>query len=1426
MNKSRSPSIALATALLLIFLNLVGGAQAATGKSDKGPEIKKEEASQPPAPAPSDPGVQHPAVPGGTTCPTTAPVKLYDVSAIDVEITLNRWGEWDPLGKMYVLTDQIPAVRAAEARNRRARQTGEPGPEQGLLDDPIQPLTMRANVGDCVEIRFTNQLTEPASMHIQGAAQILKGSGEPATASNEDAIAKPGVTVLYQWYIDPSAHREGTRQIRPAGSMRRLNDHGLFGALIVEPAGSRYLHNKTAQDLCRDLGPGVKTCQSDWRAIVDPGAGPDFREHVVYYHEVGDDEYQPLDRNGNKLPIVAPLTGSYGPGRFALNYRSEPHETRLGAQQALTGGADESMGYSSYFFGDPAVPILRGYLGDPTKIRLVHGSGETFHVHHLHGGGIRWPRQPEVADADAAFDAGLRKEFDGFPASMTLDSQTLGPSEAFDTVPYCGAGGCQQGPGDYVFHCHVGHHYVSGMWSFWRVYNTLRTEGMPDPSDHLGALAELPDRAGRIAQAVSSDGLIGRTVAVGNTPVTVTAENLAEVVERLLPPQGVPTGYDASVLDWVRQGNTYLNEPNDTQSWANHTPVAPGQRPPIEFDPLTGKLAYPFLRPHFLKRPPFAPGHGPAAFFDPSNAAELPEPGANGADSLCPTGTPRRFFDIIAEPAPLQVTPSNSIDGLLFMLRQDRSGILAGQKKKEPLVIRGNQGDCVDLTFVNGIPDEQLEGFSKVNLHQHFVQFDIQSADGVVVGLNYETSLRSFKDTGKAIQAAAAAGATTVTVADTTGLHPGTLVVVGIDQDLTQEIAGIERIDGRVLTLAQPLRHDHAAGELVSPEFVRQRWFLDMQFGTVYWHDHVKGLLTWPRGLVGAIVVEPRGSTYHDPQTGAEIRSGTLADIRTSSYLTPYMAGSFREAVALLMDTVEGSDAAINMRSEPLEHRMTPLLGVSPALAFSSVVFGDPFTMLPRAYVGDPVVFRVLTVSAQRLNAFRLTGHTFSIEPYKLEIDFRNVLPVGISERETAHVTAGGPVGKPGDFLYSMGDHSQVVKGGAWGIFRVHDSVQPDLQPLPDQPLPRAGPGFPYLAPGGGAPPRAADPGNPCPAGAPERTFSVSAIQMDIALNRYGDKLGKGSLYVLDSDVENVRKGRKAPEPLAIRANEGDCVVIRFTNRLEEEPASMHIDKLVADPNSLGITVGYNADQTVAPGQSITYRLYANHEVGVALIRDYGNVFKNPERGLYGALIIEPRGSTYLHPTTGQPLASGVEAIISSPNEPDFREFAVFMHDSDPSIGLHVMPYHSTVKGPVAINYRSEPLAARQKSSKQPDPSTLFSASTLGAPNTPMFRAEAGDPVRIRLLHGYGEQSQVFALEGHHWAMTPRLPGSLQVYATRIGTQEALDLALVGGAGGPQAVPGDYLYLNQRLAFMEAGQWGLMRVYVPGTSNLFKLPDR
>ncbi|RME44148.1 MAG: hypothetical protein D6791_13805, partial [Chloroflexi bacterium] len=1238
---SRALRLALAAPFILLILLLPG--TGATG-----------------TPAAAQPKTANPP------CDPAMDDRIYNIAAINVKITLNRFGDHDPTGFMYVLEQNIPAVRAQE---------NAPLPDRvshGLRKDPIQPLVIRANQGETLCIKFTNQLIiGNASLHIHGLPYTVSNGGGHVGFNPGSVAAPGGAPVYYRFNIPTDATSEGAYYFHDHGASRQRVSHGLFGTLVVEPAGSIHRDPETGEPLEQTTGG------SNWEAIIDVPDGyeqPDFREFVLIYHEVGDEDFANiLDANGQKLPVLDDIAGTYRPGSRAINYRSEPFRNRL----ALPDPEDptqnlarqKGLGYSSYMFGDPATPIPRSYLGEPSKTRLMHGGSEVFHVHHLHGGSDRWPRNPK-SDDPLHFASGLQKKPAENAHSTHLDSQSVGPGTSFNLEHECGAGGCQQAAGDFLFHCHIGHHYVSGMWSFWRVYDTLQ----PD-------LAVLPDRdpGRKPPQAVKSYELLGKTYE-GKTLVRAadlidpnTQRALEDWIESQLPPRGARfDGDDATVWDWAKvdtiDGPLYLGEPETTVVWANYKSPIPGQRPEIMFNPDNGRYAWPLLRPH-LQRPPFSPnGHSGAPWLGETGTALRP-------DGLCPTDEvipdpfrKRRQYPITAITLPIQVTPDEvDLEGMLFVLSEEKEAVRNGLKPKQPLAIRSNVGDCVDILLTSELEDNADNKFhSKVNMHSHFVQFDPQASDGVITGLSYEQSIRPYASENRTLATPAIAGSTAISVTNVARLRPGIWLGVGLGEGMCPnptpggddvpctEIRRIDSIAGNVVTLDQPLNLDHPAGQAVGVEFVRYAWYSDVDTGTVFWHDHVD-FKNWDHGLFGAHIIEPRGSSYHDPATGAEVRSGTIVDI----YVDPSQKdpddphsgsvgfgvnGSFREFMLFLHNRSTERGAAvtggsINLLADPLKRRgainspgsehllaapatagdttitLNTVLsvrvgnflrvGVSPAdvslsnmevrqvvaisgntitvdqplafnhaageyvggdhsVAFSSVTYGDPITPLPRAYVGDPFVIRSLSV-VERIGAIRVTGHRFRLERFAEQAVLHDTTSLGVSERWDLVLDggAGGTGGFPGDYLY-YSTIGRDFNSGAWGIIRVHDTLQSDLLPLPDRPKPSLGAGFPQQTATGDRPLPASGPGDVCPAAAPVRSYDVSIFRQAITFST-GKTDSNGVIYALAADEADIVAGKKPVEPLILRVNHGECLEIKLTNHLGER-ASFSLGKLQFDP--------------------------------------------------------------------------------------------------------------------------------------------------------------------------------------------------------------------------------------------------------------------
>ncbi len=1326
----------------------------------------------------------------------TVPTRTYNVLAIDLDITVNRFGDHDPFGYMFVQAEKLGAVRAQEAALKAAARSTDPNAAKvsnGLGQDPIQPLILRARLGECVQINLTNQLTtaprggpgftalpvftQPGgvpsvSIDVAGLSfDAAGGAGGQSVGNNPtNVMVPPGATYTYRYFLDPLMG-EGLRVFRSGGDSNQLTLHGLFGAIIAEPAGSTWLDPDTGADRTND-----RTFNS-FSAIIRPGSGTSFREFAILYHEIGDEMFnlrRPQRETGTAQSCVPSSDGldlgdphamldealavdcgygthSYRPGTRAMNYRSEAFYRRLelqtlrGLQTDATLDAAESLTYGSYANGDPATPMPRSYLGEPTKFRVAHAGAETLHVHHLHGGGDRWPMNPNAVANN--FASGLQKFPPNNASSVMLDSQTIAPSEGYDMRIECGAGGCQQAAGDFLFHCHIAHHYIAGMWSFWRVFDTRQAN-----------LAVIPGRTAA-PTAVNSAGLVGRTiegrtVIASGTP-TSTQVLLSDVVEPKLPPPGARLNQnDATVWDWLRTGNVYMGERETTAVWPNYRSPTPDQRPEILFNPNNGRPAFPMLRPHLGMRPPFSGGgHTGTAWLGDTTSSTRP-------DGLCPSGAPVRTYNITGISVPIKQTLRETApDGTVFVLNEDKDRVIAdarsGTKAPDPLAIRSNVGDCVAITLTNE-HDPLIQ--PKVNMHTHFVQFDPQSSDGVITGLSFEQSVYPNSLENRTVAAASAAGATTVNVTNVTNLRVGISIAVGSGK-ASIENRKITAINGTTLTFDQALSSAHAVGEPVSVEFVRYRWYSDVDSGTVFWHDHVNGIESWARGLFGAHIIEPRGSTYHDPVTGAQVRSGTIVDIRTSNLVGGGVRSSFREYMIFLSNGRRGraevtlpnadrralgrtdrnfgqecEESAINLRAAPIGERTPPGTGTQqrqefngaqacrnttsrvndPTAAntvaatvttvdpyvFSSVKYGDPTTPLFRAYAGDPVVIRTIGVS-DRVEALRFQGHRFARERFNSSGELVDAATTGISERFDYVLDggAGGPSRMAGDYLY-YSTRNFAFESGGWGIFRVHDRRVSNLQPLPDRTAPPTGAGFPILTPATGNTQTTPGPNPPAPSNsnvsnaasacsstAPVRGYDVSIFNQSLPHAPTAD--ANGIMYSLTSDMAAIRAGTKRAEPLVLRANQGDCLQVTLRNQIAAGTqfggtrAGFDLGKLLYNPqNGAGTAVGLNPDTTVAAGQTITLRFAADKLLGTSIFQNLGST-ASMRHGAHGMVVVEPTGSTWFHSVDGGALGATRTSseAIIRASSGNFREFTVNMGTGDQQFSRSIFQYQDVVAG-------------------------------------------------------------------------------------------------------------------------------------------------
>ncbi|WP_046175724.1 multicopper oxidase domain-containing protein [Domibacillus indicus] len=737
--------------------------------------------------------------------------------------------------------------------------------------------------------------------------------------------------------------------------------------------------------------------------------------------------------------------------------------------------------------------------------------------------------------------------------------------------------------------------------------------------------------------------------------------------------------------------------------------------------------------------------------------------------------------------------------GRIYVLDEEVDDVLSGKKEPEPLVLHVPANTCIRLNFTNRLP-HILDGdaFQLVTrtyesaFHVHFVKFDVLVADGSNVGWNYDSSV-------------------------------------------------------------------------LPNETIRYEYFADTELKAFFVHDHLFALSHQQHGVFGAIVVQPRFSRFLDSETGEETECG--AQITVHNPLIP----DYRDFSLFVQDFVYLFDKdgcpiqppqypgslddpgifAVNFKNEPLQFRLGK--NCDPAYSFSSYVNGDPVTPILYAYEGDPIRIRLLQGAHEESHSFNVHGLRWPQDRPSEDSELRSQQHIGISESFTFEMY----IPKSGDYLWAF-ETEEDVWNGTWGLIRAYDQEVEHLIPLADQPLPE--PRTRPLPEVTGKPPAPADPQCTLPPelahDPPVRQYSVVAFQTPILYNSFGDHDPYGIVFALEENVEDILSGKKNPEPLVLRGNIGDLVEVTLTSRLQLDlfpftdgvhpyppvkeqgfypPSlriSLHASLLDYDvTTSSGDTVGFNPDQTVGPGETITYRWHVQSALGTCAMWDMADLRNHRSFGTFGAFIAEPRFTTYHDPRTMEPVVTGTDVVLKNPLAGSSREFVLIMHDGvrledqqgkviiDPVDGVllesdpddEVDTYDFGSRG---FNYRTERLINRFK--KHPVLGDLFSSTVHGDPATPVFEAYAGDPVIIRLTNpSERRRTHTFHLHGHNWKQDPRELDSSDVSVVgHMVAGEAHDLYLLGGAGGTFNYPGDYMYRSGNIRWdIEQGMWGIIRVH-------------
>ncbi|UBU17273.1 hypothetical protein [Nonomuraea gerenzanensis] len=1446
-------------------------------------------------------------------CSSSAPVRTFDVSLINIPLFLNRFGDVVPEGRMYVLDENVAAVRSTFKR------AADPFAQRDL----VEPLTLRVNKGDCVAIRFTNRLHEPApdlefdpgesvftlpgetlvgtpgavttakrqfapaksarkvqfdtskaphaSMHFDGLTYDVSTSDGTAVGHNPASTAAPGASVSYRLFAgvegefqfkdgaDMSSHQTG------AGNFIGSHAFGAFGAIMVEPPGATWVDSSTGQPL-----------KSGTRAVIRNPDGKDFREQVVFMHD--EVEAQPgiltrlcreeEEESGScveptaaelaklKAGTLPDLSGGDADALvqgevpvklewFAFNYRAEPGFNREevgcpAATRAAQGyNAAECIGeetsLSSWPFGDPGGGdlVFPSYRGEPTQFRLIHPAEFETHTFHQHVN--RWPFDPKD---EGGLDE-ISKATHHIAVTNALDVQAVSPGSHYSLIMEGGAGSAHDGKpatfGDIIFHCHLYPHFANGMWGLNRTYDKLE------------------------------DG-------TRRNPDTTQIPRLIPLADHPAPP--APTADEPGFPHFI-PGAFGFKGPKAPLSVAERKTGA-------AFPPTAAEIRAADDR-----------GQVPGGFFqDPCPATRS-------------DGKPIPVKTFYVSAIQLQQTYTGGalqwnnpqsriyVGGTTSAERDAKVTAIRNGEKPEPFSPLLNVGDCVVYHLRNDLPADfggtvfdRRQITNEVGIHQHMVQFDVLSSDGAANGWNY----------------------------------------------------------------------DQGADAAAPNKKYTYRDFVHADTATNSFHDHFFPNVHQDNGLFGGATIHPPGCTFHDSESGAQVSIGTIVDVRcaptTDYHGRPTDGESYRNVSLFIEDHVpmfKPADAndpnddrfvtpqgvpifpakfpssaddqgvmGINYRLQPFEARRA----FDPAGMFRAESL--PNTPIPRAYEGDKVKWRLFQLSQEESHGFNLDRFRWRQEPNDPQSPLVQAQHIGMLEYFEMRMEMGYELPNAGDpffvrsYLYNYGGADDWFLG-TWGVLEVRgcngfQSYTGTLQLLPgSDPPPCANPAPVAQNPREQARLPVVGENNPCPhtsdgtITAPIKKYTVVAFNHDITYNKAGDHDPRGAMYALEEDVAAIKAGTKKAEPLVIRANAGDCVEVTLKNQLDPAKMQPHCFE-GTEPGQLGFrdpsqggfalpgcldqpprnehnvpgfkpmpvsakvglrpamvdyhvqgagsSVGWNSPDTLVDvGQSRLLRWYAPEEdgaTGLGVLQDYADPLGHGHHGLFGGLVIEPKGSTYKDPKTGADLRSGVDAVIVDPNGKDFREHVILMNsdlslfrkdtngnvaDDLPvpdNLDLALTPSREADdpedQGEFAINYSNEPWSHRYAGNQ--DLAKIFSSTVHGDPATPLFRAYPKDPVRLRVAQVVGDpRSTGFALHGHTWRRAPDDPQS-QIAAFQgqfnpgVAYNIHLDPAVTGGAGGPAGIPGDYLYRTGTLArHLTGGQWGIFRVLAAKQPDLIELPD-
>ena len=1346
--------------------------------------------------------------------------------------------------------------------------------EDGTLSpEEVRDLIKAINVTGGI---YTTLTPTGNAMKVGGPQKLLKaktipffGTG-PFTGNNDWVGAQ---ATIQRWYADPQLNNEKQdRTLRTVFTHDHMGPSthqqaGLYAGLLVEPDGSTWTnpvdgtrYGSNSGRVSMDGGP------TGWQAIIEtPKQADSYREFALEFQDrqlayfansiTSPTPYVP-GKTGNytgwsqptmaisppiagtgKLPRPQLVTNTFGTGTWSLSYRNEPIPFRVAPGTSpnatdlsyafasitrnyadvntqptgavVSGNTGQVRNYPGPFPGaqptDPYTPLLRGYEGDNTQIRILVGAHMAPHFFTVHG--VNWLFEPQ--DENSGYRG----------------TQGMGISEHYEflfNLPKTGA----QNQADYFYSSTSDVNGLqAGNWGLMRAYNNNTT--LPD----LRRLPNNPQGASTGFNCTQRTDIPQRTFNVTATQVSMLTGGGALYYNRrgqagaaggqqLAAPQAIVYVQDGKLppYDYDSKGNVVPNaviEPLILRANAG--------------DCITIKLTNALVNTTGASSLP-GPTAAPAFYTAPYTVTASSSSDATAMQTALNQGTYTTNFQtgfnknsygytLAAPPTSPTVTTTSTNNWTI----PASSGLVTANVNGSTVSVTANV-TMSGTTFPVGstIP---LSTSTSAGLHAQVVANNVTTSDGYNVGLNpaqtvpagssstmlYTWYAGRLDESGNPVPVEF--GSVNLTPSDPLLQHPygllGALIVEPKNSEWTTDANSTASAIVRVKNspTAKPLFREFVT--------VAQDGLLGMNEtqpgagqtpAVQVWGNASSGSVFWEVGPAGEQIQNPNDSKYI---------------VHPNDILTFTLAAG-KHGLTFLVKA--DADAYVNFYSPSKAFKAQPGF---PATSYGTDPVECPGTQFatlrakPTTVPDKPVRFEC-TVHKAGMTGFLVVTND---KPDVL-IEGANVqnMPNGSGGLTTLHQWLFNGTAQPNNSQYILAPGQLVqfrVHSGKHGLTFLKDKATVeqvfDIKTATTQTLidtPNSIPAPSYGTNGFG-------PGMVLVTMRVKNQTAVTSLPFECTIH----KSSMAGTFVIQSGAK--------PPVMTTQISGNNLATGGHGWVLDYNPQPNNSLYFVRDGQTINFEVlsGFHGiallvNKTVAESifdfVSTPQTLQAKPQ-NVTNPNSWGTVGFSANNGIIQLLTLRVKPGT---PPTVVPFECSVHTssmfgyiIINGATPP-----AVF----SPASGAAARYVN-------ALNYKMEPLGYRFA-----DPNWLnnFSACNesdkgivnamsdqlvLADPQTPVFTAAAGTPVRFRMLHPGGLDEQVLTLHGHNWQEQPFVEGSRSTVmgtskqSNSVGSKDAFgpnvswDI-LLDSAGGAAHTPGDYLFRTFIGTDFMNGIWGIFRV--------------